>query len=203
MNKTCFVNPTVHFAVLTGLTAFALASSSPAFAQEQSMKKLIDFEMPEQSNWTIVNDRVMGGRSSSSLELTDNGTATFSGILSLENNGGFASTRALFRDLDLSDFTGLKLRAKGDGRSYQLRIRVDGYFDGVAYRSDFATEQGEWTEVYLPFSSFQPTYRGRVPRGVPPLDRSAIRQIGFLLGDKIEGPFQLEIAWIAAVVAED
>lgn len=167
------------------------------------MKAIIDFRNPDSGYWTIVNDGVMGGRSTSSLGFTDNGTATFSGSLSLENNGGFASTRAVFENLDLTGFSGIRLRIKGDGRRYQLRIRTDGNFDGVAYRSDFDTNAGEWTEVFLPFTGFQPTFRGRVPRGVRPLDLANIRQIGFMLGDQIEGPFELEIAWFKAVPADN
>jgi monofunctional biosynthetic peptidoglycan transglycosylase len=141
----------------------------------------------------------MGGRSASNIELTDAGTASFSGYLSLENNGGFASTRAIFDYLDLTEFSGIALRAKGDGRTYQLRIRTNSRFDGAAYSSEFATVAGEWVEVFLPFSEFRPTFRGRVPRGMGPLDPSSIRQIGFLVGDKVEGPFQLEISWIGAL----
>ena len=102
----------------------------------------------------------------------------FSGYLSLENNGGFASTRAVFDDLDLIGFAGLRLRVKGDGRRYQVRIRTNSHFDGVAYSSEFATDAGKWTEVFLPFSKFRPTFRGRVPTGVGPIDRASIRQIG-------------------------
>ena len=166
------------------------------------MTRVIDFGAPQDARWTIVNDGVMGGRSSSSLEATDDGTAMFSGFLSLENNGGFASVRALFRSLDLTGHAGLRLRVRGDGRSYQVRIRTSGTFDGVSYASEFQTNAGEWTEVFLPFSSFVPTFRGRVPRGVPPLNVASIRQIGFLLGDKNEGPFSLEIAWVGAVPEE-
>jgi monofunctional biosynthetic peptidoglycan transglycosylase len=202
MNKISAFDARQHIVTLWSLAAVVVGGSVPASAQEHTMNKLIDFQTPEQADWTIVNDGVMGGRSSSSLELTGEGTAAFSGTLSLENNGGFASTRALFENLDLSEYSGLRLRVKGDGRRYQVRIRTDGYYDGVAYRSDFSTEPGEWTEVSLPFSSFQPTFRGRTLGNAPPLDPSSIRQIGFLLGDKIEGPFRLEIAWISAFQSE-
>ena len=37
---------------------------------------------------------------------------------------------------------------------------------------------------------------------VGPIDQDSIRQIGFLIGDKIEGPFRMEIAWIRAVPAD-
>ncbi len=166
------------------------------------MKEIIDFRKPQTADWTTVNDVVMGGRSASDMELTDEGTAVFSGFLSLENNGGFASTRAIFESLDLTGFSGLRLRVKGDGRRYQLRIRTDGDYDGIAYRSDFATEAGEWTEMFLSFDSFEPTFRGRVLRSAPSLDPASIRQIGFLIGDEVEGAFRLEIAWISAVLSD-
>ncbi len=44
-------------------------------------------------NWSIVNDDVMGGVSTSYLSLSNEKNLIFSGYLSLENNGGFASSR--------------------------------------------------------------------------------------------------------------
>jgi hypothetical protein len=167
-------------------------------AQELSTRTIVDFSKPETARWTIVNDGVMGGRSSSDVELTDDNTALFSGFLSLENNGGFASVRGRFPTLDLSAYEGVTLRVRGDGRKYQLRFRMDGSFDGVAHGTEFETKAGEWTEVRIPFNRFQPTFRGYRPRGAGPLDPSRIQQITFLIGDKIEAPFQLEIAWVKA-----
>jgi len=162
------------------------------------MRVIVDFDAQEQAPWVIVNDGVMGGQSSSDLNLTGNGTALFSGFVSLENNGGFASTRAAFRSMDLSDFEGVVLRVRGDGRTYQFRLGTDDTFDGVAYRAEFPTMPGEWKDISLPFSAFQASFRGRVSRGVGPLDPARIRRMGFLIGDKKEGPFQLEIAWVKA-----
>ncbi|MBT8395396.1 MAG: CIA30 family protein [Gemmatimonadetes bacterium] len=162
------------------------------------MMTVVDFAEPETVRWTIVNDGVMGGRSSSDVELTEENTALFSGVLSLENNGGFASVRGRFPTMDLSDYEGVTLRVRGDGRSYQLRFRMNGSFNGVAYGTEFETKAGEWTEFSIPFTRFQPTRRGYRPRGAGPLDPSQIQQITFLIGDKIEAPFKLEIAWVKA-----
>ena len=167
-----------------------------ALAQEQEMKNIVDFTQPDDVRWSIVNDGVMGGVSSSDLEVTDSETALFSGFVSLDNNGGFASIRATFQSMDLSAYKGVTLRVRGDGRSYQLRFRMDGGFDGVAHMAEFETKRDEWVDIDLPFEGFRPTYRGRVPRGSGPLDPARIRQMGFLIGDKREGPFQLEIAWV-------
>jgi NADH dehydrogenase [ubiquinone] 1 alpha subcomplex assembly factor 1 len=164
------------------------------------MKNIVDFTQPDGIQWNIVNDGVMGGLSSSDLELTESETALFSGFVSLDNNGGFASIRATFQSLDLSGYEGVTLRVRGDGRRYQLRFRLDGSFDGVAYMAEFDTTAEEWMEIELPFAEFRPTFRGRVPRGSGPLDPARIRQMGFLIGDKIEGPFELEIAWVRTMV---
>ena len=68
----------------------------------------------------------------------------------------------------------------------------------MAYGTEFETKAGEWTEVSLPFTRFQPTLRGYRPRGAGPLDPSRIQQITFLIGDKVEAPFRLEIDWVKA-----
>jgi NADH dehydrogenase [ubiquinone] 1 alpha subcomplex assembly factor 1 len=159
---------------------------------------IIDFSRSESLPWAIVNDGVMGGRSSGGLGLTEEGTALFRGFVSLENNGGFASVRARLGSIDLSEYEGVTLRVRGDGRKYQIRFRTDEAFDGVAYQREFATTAGEWTEHTLSFEDFQPSFRGRVPRGAGPLEPALIRQMGFLIGDKREGPFRLEIAWVRA-----
>ena len=70
-------------------------------------------------NWKVVNDTVMGGRSSS--RWTSNSSEfIFEGNLSLENNGGFASIRCEFKNDDLSVEDGIYLKVKGDGRNYQF-----------------------------------------------------------------------------------
>jgi hypothetical protein len=169
-----------------------------ALAQEAEMTTIVNFSEPGTTSWTIVNDGVMGGRSDSDLTLTGEGTARFSGHVSLENNGGFASTRGLLPPTDLSPYDGVTLRVRGDGRRYQIRFRANDSFDGMAYKAEFDTRAGEWLEPYIPFRDFQPTVRGYRPPGVGPLDTGRIRQVGFLIGDKREGPFALEIAWVKA-----
>lgn len=80
--------------------ALVVAACGPAAAEQPSLqvdtsRVLYDFDKPElANNWQIVNDGVMGGRSSSRLTISGDGTASFLGDLSLENNGGFASVRS-------------------------------------------------------------------------------------------------------------
>lgn len=149
--------------------------------------------------WSVVNDGVMGGVSSSTIGVSDDGVGVFTGRLSLENNGGFASVRTDVSGIDLAGLAGLVLRVRGDGREYQVRLRTDGRLDGIAYAATFRTEPDRWLSVVLPFDAFLPTYRGYTPRNAPPLDAAAVRQLGLLIGDKREGPFRLEIDRIVAV----
>jgi monofunctional biosynthetic peptidoglycan transglycosylase len=187
---------------LCKLLLLAALIPSSLSAQEQSMKLIVDFAQPGSTPWSIVNDDVMGGRSTSKMEVSEHGSARFEGFVSLENNGGFASTRAAFQSLNLSGYAGVILKVRGDGRRYQLRFRTDDAFDGVAYRATFDTASGEWLELKLRFADFEASYRGSVLSDVGPLDPARIRQMGFLIADKKEGPFRLEIAWVKAADAE-
>ena len=112
-------------------------------------------------SWVIVNDDVMGGRSRAEAT-TDEQGLRFSGVLSLENNGGFASTRRLVSEAP-AGATGLRLQVRGDGRSYQVRLRDNQRFDGVAWRHEFNTSD-QWQTLELDLRDFEPVFRGwRVP----------------------------------------
>jgi monofunctional biosynthetic peptidoglycan transglycosylase len=147
--------------------------------------------------WRIVNDGVMGGISRSRLTV-EGDVATFEGIVSLENNGGFASVRAAIGPTDLTGWDGIALLVEGGGERFQLRLRTDGGWDGVAYRAHFEAPAGEILTVRVPFSAFRPTWRGRVLTNVEPLDPARIEQIGFLIADGHEGPFRLRVQGISA-----
>ena len=160
-------------------------------------KVLVDFKAAkENEQWMVVNDGVMGGLSQSGIKITHLAIAVFEGTLSLENNGGFASVRRLPYDYGLAGFDGILLRVKADGRTYQFRVRTNDRFDGISYRADFEATPGKWVTVKIPFKSLKATYRGRTVPDAPDLRPEDIRQIGFLIGDKREGSFRLEIDWI-------
>lgn len=161
-------------------------------------KLICDFIHPPLLRWTSVNDVVMGGVSDSLMQVLEDGTGVFAGHLSLENNGGFASVRAPLPENDFTGYDGIVLRVKGDGKRYSFRVRTDMLFDGVVYRQEFDTVAGKWMDVELPFSDFKPSFRGRIVPDAPPLDPSRIFQIGFLISEKQEGSFRLEVESIDA-----
>lgn len=148
--------------------------------------------------WANVDDVVMGGVSDSAMRLNPDGGATFSGNLSLENSGGFASVRTVLSRRNYSGFDGFRIRVKGDGKRYSFRARNDDRFDGVVYKFDFETVPGEWMEIDLPFAGFIPTFRGRTLDDVPPLDSANIAQIGLLISNRQAGEFRLEVDRIEA-----
>ena len=126
----------------------------------------------------------------------ENGHVRFAGELSLENNGGFTSMRGPLRT-DLTDYTGIRMQVLGDGRTYFLRLRDTGGYDGIAHEQPFETVAGEWIVVEIPFSDLVPVFRGfQVDR--PSLARDNLQAIGIMLREKTPGPFALEIDWIEA-----
>jgi len=157
---------------------------------------LVRFGAENPSQWRVINDGVMGGLSRGSIILTNDGTGLFTGELSLENNGGFASVRTMVDSPDLSEYAGLEVRVKGDGRTYQLRLRDNQRTDGLAYRAVFQTKIDTWLTVRIPFKEFVPTFRGRIIDGAPVLDTAHIHQVGFMIADKVSGPFSLEIEFV-------
>lgn len=148
--------------------------------------------------WRAVNDTVMGGISTGRIEQSADGKAVFTGEVSLENNGGFASVQGPEIEPALGGFDGIAIRVRGDGKRYKCGLRTDDQFDGVSHQASFATTAGEWQVVQVPFADFIPTYHGRRLSEDKRLKPEHIRKLGFLISDKQDGIFRLEIDWIKA-----
>ncbi|MAZ11434.1 MAG: CIA30 family protein [Verrucomicrobiales bacterium] len=151
--------------------------------------------------WNIVNDTVMGGRSSSRWS-KNSSALSFEGFLSLENNGGFASVRHDLDNINLSNTDGIFIKVKGDGRKYQFRIRSQAS-RWANYSQEFKTKKDTVQSFFLPYKDFKPSWRGRSVRNVPTLTGKDVRGIGFLLGDKVQGKFKLDILNISASTQKD
>ncbi|WP_218079311.1 CIA30 family protein [Anthocerotibacter panamensis] len=162
-----------------------------------------------QETWGAVDDVVMGGVSESKLLVVEGG-ALFTGRVSTANSGGFASVRT--RDfnprLDLSRFSGIALRVKGDGQRYKFLLRTDERWDSVAYSASFDTVPKTWISVQIPFTRLIPVFRAKTLPDAPPVDTAHISALQLMLS-KFEydgalnpsfrpGPFHLEVASITA-----
>ncbi|MDF1812912.1 MAG: CIA30 family protein [Verrucomicrobiales bacterium] len=174
----------------------ASAEGKPGSWRGQSITEFTSDEV-EKMDWRVVNDGVMGGRSKGKLDFTGNNTMKFSGVLSLENNGGFSTARSGDLDLNLSNELGLLLRVRGDGRTYEARLDSDARYRGrvVSFAGKFETVKGEWAQVKIPFISFEGSFRGlELPD--KKLNPAAVERLWILLGDKKAGPFELEVDWV-------
>jgi NADH dehydrogenase [ubiquinone] 1 alpha subcomplex assembly factor 1 len=161
---------------------------------------ILDFRDPlEASGWQAIDDRIMGGCSHSQPGYIDSVGLRFTGTVSLENNGGFASIRSKFGQWDLGAYSGLKLRLRGDAKTYKLSLRTDLFFDGVSYQIAFTTQKDSWQEIFLPFEAFRPTHHGVSLTTVAPLNRHNITSYGLFIADHQEGAFQLDVAWVKGV----
>ena len=139
--------------------------------------------------WRIVNDFVMGGVSKSKCFLKEN-SVLFQGSVSLENNGGFAMVKYNFPKLDITSFSKIKISLKGDTKNYQVRFKENNT-QKHAYIQEFKTTN-DWQEVVFRLEDFVPMYRGKKMELTKFQDNS-ISEIGFLIGNKREEDFELQI----------
>jgi hypothetical protein len=147
------------------------------------------------AGWITVNDPVMGGRSSSSVAFGDGGLV-FSGDISLDNNGGFASTRGP-QDPGIGQraagATSIRVRAVGDGKTYVVKVGAAGL--PYSYIQRFTTVAGVQRTYDLPIEGFQPVGQRLDPAPNAPqrLDPSSISQVAVYILDKQQGPFAITI----------
>jgi NADH dehydrogenase [ubiquinone] 1 alpha subcomplex assembly factor 1 len=145
--------------------------------------------------WSVVNDTVMGGVSSGRLAWED-GTLVFTGELSLDNNGGFASVRSTFIDPSTAaawaGTLGLGVQVRGDGRGWTVEVRMDG--DNGGWISAITPPTDDIAAVEVPWAAFEPVTRFLDPRQpTAPLDPARIVSVSFYLVDGVEAPFRLEL----------
>jgi NADH dehydrogenase [ubiquinone] 1 alpha subcomplex assembly factor 1 len=186
-------------ACLWPLLFVILLTGETVMGAEEKEKLIFNFDSPaEVAQWRTIDDVVMGGVSQSVIKAGSQGTCLFTGTVSLENFGGFASASSLPAAYDLGGFTGIAIRVKGDGKRYKFTTKTDTAFSGFTYQAPFNTESGVWIELRFPFKSFVPMFRGSVMENVDPIDPEKVKSFGLLIADKQKEPFRLEIDWIKA-----
>jgi NADH dehydrogenase [ubiquinone] 1 alpha subcomplex assembly factor 1 len=173
------------------LTSLLLTACFCLQAQAGETLRIADFEDARELDWQIINDTVMGGKSSSTFTV-DGGQLVFSGYLNT-NGGGFASLRSAPKVWDLSQQHRVRLRIRGDGRTYQVRLHPSG--SRIAYKTTFPTTAEEWQTVEFALEDFRATWRGR-ELNEPPPEAAALNSIGLLLADGQDGHFTLTVDWI-------
>ncbi|KAH7312235.1 complex I intermediate-associated protein 30-domain-containing protein [Stachybotrys elegans] len=170
--------------------------------------------------WETSDDRVRGGSSQSYLRVVNPERARFTGHLDTKTLGGagFASQHSRgVLDLDLSDYDGILVSVvDADDKRYAITLkdqlprgrRPDGREKAaVSWEADFTAKHadGDMTgapvQIFLPWSAFKPTYRGRDKGNVKPLDLTSIKRVGLMMRSffgQQDGDFSIDIHAVAA-----
>lgn len=170
------------------------------YANPKVMKDPLVFDFGEGKDagrWTIVNDGVMGGLSQSQVQLDAN-TLLFSGIVSLQNNGGFVSLRSALGKYDLSSYEYCEIRFKSNNdRKFEILIEKETPFYLPKYRAKFGGNSDEWETIRIPLRDFELSRMGStMQEGIDAKSLECIQRIGFILADKQKGSFRIWIDYL-------
>lgn len=156
----------------------------------------VNFGKKNTENWYVVNDVVMGGRSTGTIS-TNKKSVSFNGLLSLENNGGFASIRSSYEKYDLSNYNKVKIKYKAEGKQFAFLLELSEYWYKPYYKYYLNNTNEKWQEVEIDLEKFE-SYQIGQPNGekLTKNKLSKIIRLGFMTTEKQPGPFNLEIDYI-------
>ena len=132
------------------------------------------------ADWEYVADTVMGGVSRGRAERKTVAGRTamhLTGMVSLENNGGFvqmAFDLAGGATFDASGFSGLSFDVLGNGARYDVRVRTDALTrPWQSFRAEFEAPT-HWTTLNVAFGDLVPHRTKAI------FDPARVRRIGIL-----------------------
>jgi len=153
----------------------------------------INFGSKNDDSWTALNDGVMGGRSIGKVGYTDT-SMQFTGSISFQNNGGFASVRSRYQRYNLSKFDKLQVRYRSTGQTLGLVFETDQRWFIPNYKVLLPITNNQWQTVTFPLSSFKEYRIGEPSGGYIRADQLLnIIRLGIITADKKEGAFIAEI----------
>ncbi len=137
------------------------------------------------TKWTFRADRRSGGASDGTVEFeTQDGQTVLhlKGSVASGNRGGYIQAQLPLhprgRNFDAHGHQGLKLRVRGNGESYAVRLRTkDTRFATQYYEAKFQAGDA-WEEVKLPFTQFAPASVAKA------LDVTALRTVAIAAAGK-------------------
>ena len=194
----------------TTTTAVPATSSTTTTMNATAGTSAVLVAFPDQAAadaWINVDDSVMGGVSASESTWTTeggSGAMAFTGLLSTERNGGFASTFApIDRSLGLraAGARALAVDATGDGRTYLLQLRVGGNGNErwIARFTPAGPTSGQRVST-IAIDTFEPVSQFLRPTVADaPLDPASIFQIGIYVLDGQVGRFRLVLNTVTAI----
>lgn len=159
---------------------------------------IFDFGVNNDSkNWVVVNDDVMGGLSTSQV-VVDSIGYIFSGDVSLDNNGGFASLRSPRDNYNLEIYTVMKIRYKSTDRDFAIVLERHNQYYMPYHKQICESNKDGWVTSEFLLSEFK-EYRLGEETGNVMESKSLqdIRRFGIVINDKAAGPFRVEVDYIA------
>ena len=181
-----------------------------------SLEKILIFDQNSFSDWTELNDTIMGGKSNAQCIATPQGLLLEGDLV--EEAGGFISCRSPFLSppINLSNYAGLQLEIDGNGRTLKFGVssKIKNILlskiipGGLKWVSSFPTKSTGISTININFSSLEPVVRAK-PVSMPvKFNASSINQFQLLYSkfgqpgkmntDFQEGPIRVLIKSINA-----
>ncbi len=168
------------------------------------MRKLpivFNFSTTDNYYWHVINDSVMGGKSSGHT-INTRQAFHFYGKISTENNGGFSVAYLKLPKLP-KNFNAIKLCLLGKAGVYQLKLKNKIKGNEITYKADFIiptiqpkNEKIEPTEFSFLLRDFIATHRGKVIKKAPVLTSESISHVGLLVKSSSDKKFTLSLSEI-------
>ena len=106
------------------------------------------------SNWYVVTDQVMGGKSELEVDV-DDGVFRLSGYVTTVNNGGFVRMAHRPTNID-KEVKGIRFMARGNNETYEVHVTMQGLrMPPWAYHSSAFDVDAEWKLFEINFSDFE------------------------------------------------
>lgn len=145
------------------------------------------------TDWYVINDGVMGGRSSGAVVALDD-SLLFKGQVSLENNGGFSSLRSPFTTYDLSDYTKVTIRYRAQDYSFAFNLATSRVWFRPVYRMQIPDTKGEWKTLTYNLKDFKEVVVGKATgKKISENQLAKVIRLGFITNEKRANNFTLEI----------
>ncbi len=179
-----------------GLSAVSLSSTPTTLTAPPTPCEVLSRLDSEQmaGYWFIVNDGVMGGRSSSNVTFTGD-QMSWSGEIDT-NGGGFASLRAGLAPGVLASSGAVRVAARHDGRAYELLLGAPS--SRVTYYGALRFGEPDAAGISIARVDFD-TLEARIfGTGVEagPFRADLAATIGVILADGTDGSFALDLVRI-------
>ncbi|CAM9707304.1 unnamed protein product [Phaeothamnion confervicola] len=139
------------------------------------------------------------------------GFLRFKGTTSLERavgikNAGFCATKSPYwrPSLNLEAFPVLAMRVRTEGRRlFTINVEPESFIPDDLYQGFLRTPPGRWVDVEMSFRNMVLTSRGRERDEQRAFDSPQVLSLGLAVADGQQGPFQMDVAWIAAVLGKE